>query len=130
VLDDLLAHLVMLAVSLGVLALGVCVYAAITPYPELRLVREGNPAAALSLAGTVLALALPIAAVALLGKEPLVQVAWALVAIVLQLIAYVAVSRLIRDLPARIEARDCAAATVLSSLQLAVGLINAAALAS
>jgi len=68
-----------------------------------------------------------------------VQAAWALVAIVLQLLAYVAVSRLTRDLPtrieardlpARIEARDCAAATVLSSLQLAVGLINAAALAS
>jgi putative membrane protein len=129
-LEDLFSHLAMLGISLGVLAIGVCVYAAITPYPELRLVRQGNPAAGLTLAGTIIALALPISSVALLGSEPLAQAAWALIAILLQLIAYVAVSRLIRDLPARIEARDCAAAAVLSSLQIAVGLINAAALAS
>jgi putative membrane protein len=129
-IQDLLIHLIYLGIALLVLALGVGVHLAITPFREVALMRQGNAAASIAFGGTVLALALPIAAVTLLGNEPVVQLVWALIAIILQLVAYVFASRLITRFRERIESGETAAAIGLSSLQLAVGLINAAALAS
>ncbi|MEL0111867.1 MAG: DUF350 domain-containing protein [Rickettsiales bacterium] len=48
-------------VTITMLAVGVTIYLWMTPYPELKLIREGNTAAAISLGAAILSLAVPLA---------------------------------------------------------------------
>ncbi|MBT6910095.1 MAG: DUF350 domain-containing protein, partial [Rhodospirillaceae bacterium] len=50
-----------LLVTLAMLAGGVVLYTITTPHKDFALVREGNLAAAISLAGAILGLAIPLA---------------------------------------------------------------------
>ena len=49
------------ATAVGLLAVFLVLYVFVTPYSELALIREGNVAAAISLAGAIVGYALPIA---------------------------------------------------------------------
>ena len=50
------------AATLALLAIGMACYMALTPFHEWRLVQQGNVAAGVVVAGTLVALALPLAA--------------------------------------------------------------------
>jgi len=92
-------------------------------------VREGNVAAGIALAGTLVALATPIAATLATSLVTLDILVWGLVALVVQLLAFLLASRLIPGLRGMIEADNAAAACVLVGVQLAVALLNAGAMA-
>ena len=49
------------AVTLAMLAAGIAIYQLITPYHEMRLIRGGNTAAAVSFAGAIVGMAIPLA---------------------------------------------------------------------
>lgn len=117
------------ALTLALFALGVAVYMAITPFHEMRLVREGNAAAGIVLAGSMVALAIPLAATLATSRFTLDILIWGLVALVLQLLTFVAVTLLIRGLRGMIEAGNAAAAWLLMGVQIAVALLNAGAMA-
>ncbi|WP_159994511.1 DUF350 domain-containing protein [Roseomonas sp. 18066] len=117
------------AVTLALLALGVALYTAITPFHEMRLIREGNAAAGVVLGASLVALAIPLAATLATSRVTLDIVVWGLVALVLQLLVFAAASFLIRGLRQMIEAGNLAAAWLLAGLQLAVALLNAGAMA-
>lgn len=121
--------LVQFALALGLLALAAAVYVAITPFHEIALIRAGNPAAGLVFAGTLIALAIPLAATLATSLVTLDILIWGLVALVIQLLAFAAATALVRDLRALIEAGNVAAACVLVGIQLAVALVNAGAMA-
>ena len=53
-----LAHL---AVTLGLLGAGAVIYALLTPWKEIALIREGNAAASVAFAGVLVGLAVPLA---------------------------------------------------------------------
>ena len=76
------------SVTLAMLALGVAVYVMITPYPEFRLVRDGNLAAAISLSGAIVGIALPLAFCLAASVSLFDIVIWGSVTVVLQLVAY------------------------------------------
>ena len=118
-----------LAVTLGLLGLGTAAYMAITPFYETRLIRAGNTAAGIVLAGSLLALAIPLAATLATSRVTLDILVWGLVALVVQLLAFGLASLLFRDLRAMIEAENVAAAVALAGIQLAVALLNAGAMA-
>lgn len=118
-----------LAATLLLLGLGIAGYMAITPFHERRLVAAGNPAAGLVLGGTVVALAVPLAATLATSVTALDILIWGAVAVLFQLAAFAAATLLVRDLRARIEAGNAAAAMTLVGVQIAVALINAAAMA-
>jgi putative membrane protein len=120
--------LLQFAVTLGLLGLGVAIYTAITPFHEFRLVRAGNVAAGLALAGAVVALSIPLAATLASSLVTLDILVWGLVALILQLLAFLVASRLIPGLRGMIEADNPAAACVLVGVQLAVALLNAGAM--
>lgn len=103
------------------------VYQAITPYSERKLIREGNIAAAVTLGGALIGYVLPLAS-ALSNTVSLAEfAAWALLAGVIQIVAFTVVSRIaFRDLAKRIEAGEMAAALYMASISLCVGLLNAA----
>ena len=65
-LAGLPAFLSYFAAAIGLLALFLLTYILITPYREIALIREGNPAAAASLSGAILGFVLPLASACLL----------------------------------------------------------------
>ena len=103
------------------------VYQLVTPYHERTLIREGNSAAAVALGAALIGYVLPLAS-ALSHTVSLPEfAAWALLAGVIQIAAFIVVSRLVyRALAARIEAGEMAAGIYLGSISIGVGLLNAA----
>ena len=118
-----------LALTLGLLGIATACYLAVTPFHEARLVREGNTAAGIVMAGSFVALAIPLAATLATSLVALDILIWGAVALVLQLLAFVVAARLIAGLRGMIEADNPAAACVLVGVQLAVALLNAGAMA-
>jgi putative membrane protein len=117
------------ALTLALLALGVAVYMAITPFHEMRLIRTGNNAAGIVLAGAMVALAIPLAATLATSRFTLDILIWGLVALVLQLLTFAIATLLFRGLRGMIEAGNVAAAWMLVGVQIAVALLNAGAMA-
>ena len=121
--DDFLVYL---AVALVLLAVFLAVYLWVTPYREIALIREGNLAAACSLSGAVLGFVMPLAAAIEHSVNLLDMAIWGLVALVVQVAAFVVVKLLVPSLPRDIPAGKASAGLFLGVLSLAVGLLNAA----
>lgn len=118
-----------LAVTLVLLAVGVAIYMRITPFDERGMVEKGNVAGGVTLGGSVLALSIPLAAT-LATSHSLIDIAvWGVVALILQLIAFAAATLLLHGLRRNIEDGNVAAALTLIGMQIAVALVNAAAVA-
>ena len=115
-----------LAVAFALLALFLFIYVKITPYPEIQLIREGNTAAAISLSGATLGFAIPLAQSAAQSGNLLDMLLWAGIAMVVQLLVYVAVRMTIPEIAHDIPAGKVAQGTFLGVLSLATGLLNAA----
>jgi putative membrane protein len=117
------------AVTLVLLALGVALYLWITPFDERGMVERGNLAGGVTLGGTVLALSIPLAAT-LATSHSIIDIAvWGVVALILQLVAFAVATLLLHGLRRNIEAGNVAAAVALIGIQIAVALVNAAAVA-
>jgi putative membrane protein len=103
------------------------VYQVVTPYRERELIRQGNTAAAIALVGALIGYVLPLAS-ALSHTVSLVEfVAWALLAGVIQIIAFTLVRVIaLPDVKARIENGEIAIGVYLAGVSLAVGVLNAA----
>ena len=117
------------AATLALLGVGIAAYSAITPFHERRLIAAGNLAAGLVVAGTLVALALPLAVTLATSRTILDIVVWGSVALVLQLAAFAVSALALRGLRAAIEGGNAAAATMLVGVQIAVALLNAGAMA-
>jgi putative membrane protein len=121
--DDFLVYL---AVALALLAIFVTIYIRVTPYREIALIREGNMAASFSLSGSLLGFIVPLAA-AVQHSVSLVDMAiWGLIAMVVQIAAFIVVKILIPSITQDIPANKGAQGFFLGSLSLGVGLLNAA----
>ena len=115
------------SVTLAMLAMGVFFYIKITPYDEIDLVRAGNSAAAVSLAGAIIGLAIPLAFSMASSVTIWEILIWGPVTLFLQLIAFRLTDLMLKDLPKRITDGEMGAALFLISIKLAVAAINAAA---
>jgi putative membrane protein len=122
-----LPHLLLqFVIALGLLAAGVAIYMAVTPFRERQLIAGGNIAAGVVLAGAITGLAVPIAATLATTAFVPDLVIWGGVAVLLQLLVILAVSLVFHHLRATIQRGNVAAALVLAATQIAVGLLNAA----
>lgn len=116
----------------GAVAIGLymVIYTAITPHKEFALIKAQNQAAAVAFAGSLLGFVL---AVTHLIKQTISLVEfslWAVVALVVQLLAYGLVRLAFPRLSERIESGELPAATWLAGASIAAGLLNAACLSS
>ncbi|NUB16510.1 DUF350 domain-containing protein, partial [Azospirillum brasilense] len=115
--------------TLALFLIGVAVYVAVTPLHERELLASGNQAAGVVLGGTMVALAIPLAATLATSLVLADILIWGAVALVLQLITFLIAIWLFRDLRTMIESGNVAAGTALAGLQIAVALLNAGAMA-
>lgn len=117
-----------LAVTLGLMLAGAVIYALLTPWKEIALIREGNSAAAVAFAGVLIGLAIPLA-VSLTVSTSVRDIAiWGVATVVLQLFAFRIVDMILTGLPQRIQDGEISAAVLLVGAKLATALILAAAL--
>jgi putative membrane protein len=114
------------AISIALLFAAAALYVVLTPHHEIRLVRAGNPAAALDVGGVLVGLAIPLA-YSLKASTNLVDVAlWGVATVAVQLLVFRIVDLVLHGLPKRIQDGEVAAAALLVGAKLATAIIVAA----
>ena len=103
-------------------------YLWITPYPELKLIKEGKIAPAISFSGALLGFVLPMASAIANSVSFWDMLVWAVFALFVQIAVFFAVRKSIKDIGNRIENDQIASAILLGVLSLAVGVLNAASM--
>jgi putative membrane protein len=117
------------AVSVAMLFAATAIYVLLTPHREITLIREGNAAAAVSLAGVMVGLAIPLA-YSLKASTTLIELAlWGASTVVVQLLIFRLVDLVLHGLPRRIQEGEMAAAAMLVGAKLSTALIIAASVA-
>ncbi len=117
------------AISLLMLALAGVIYARLSPHHEIREVRDGNSASAVSLGGVLIGLAIPLAVSLTASTSVPELLIWGASITLLQLLLFRLIDLLLRGLPQRVEEGDVAAAVLMVSAKLACALLIAAAVA-
>jgi len=114
-------------VTVVILFAAAALYVLLTPHKEITLIREGNTAAAVSLGGVLLGLAIPLSA-SLRASTNVIEIGlWGAVTVVVQLLVFRLVDMLLRGLPKRIQDGEVSAAALLVGAKIATALIIAAA---
>ncbi len=104
------------------------IYTRTTPFDEMRLIRQGNAAAALSLGGALIGFSMTVAS-GLVHTDNLASfVGWSAAAAAVQLLSYVLVTRLLHMSKPQIEANNVAFGLLLGSISISVGAVSAGAL--
>jgi putative membrane protein len=111
------------------LFIGATLYALLTPYKEIALIREGNAAAAVALGGVLIGLALPLAASLSASNSVMEIIVWGAATLILQLLVFRIIDFLLTGLPQRIQEGEVSAAVLLVSAKLASAVVLAAAVA-
>jgi putative membrane protein len=114
------------ATAIGLLLLFLLAYIFITPYREIALIRAGNAAAAASLSGAMLGFVLPLASAIAHSVSLADMTVWGLIALIVQLLVYLAARLLMPDLVRDIPDGKIATGVFLGALSVAIGILNAA----
>ena len=125
-IDDFFIYLL---VSLVYLAVFVVIYLRVTPYHEMQLIREGNMAASFSLSGSILGFIVPLAAAIQHSVSIADMALWGLVAMLVQVLTYIAVKLAIPSIGDDITANKGSVGFFLGTVSLGVGLLNGACMA-
>lgn len=127
-LSGLPAFAAYLALAIVLVLVFIAIYVRLTPHPEIRLIREGNAAAAASLGGALIGFAIPLASAIENSVSLLDMLLWAAVALGVQLVGYLLARAAVRDLSRQIEEGKLAAGLFLGAVAIAIGLLNAASM--
>jgi putative membrane protein len=104
------------------------VYTWVVPFDELKLIRQGNVAAALTLGGALVGFSMTVAS-GLLHTDNLASfAAWSAAAAAVQLLTYILVSHLLHMSKQQIEGNNVAFGVLLASISISVGALSAGAL--
>ena len=117
------------SVTVLMLTAGVSIYLIVTPYDELKLIRGGNTAAAVSISGAIVGMAIPLAVCMATSVSVWDIIIWGIVALIIQTLAYRIADAVLKDLPTRIENGEIGAAILVLGIKLSIAFINAAAIA-
>jgi putative membrane protein len=121
--DDFLVYFFIAA---ALLLLFIFIYIRITPYKELQLIREGNNAAAISLAGTILGMVIPVAHAIEFSVGLIDMAIWAAIALVVQLLVFVVARITLPEIARDIPAGKTASGIFLGTISVAAGVLSAA----
>ncbi|MFO1189430.1 MAG: DUF350 domain-containing protein [Alphaproteobacteria bacterium] len=114
------------AASLILLLVYVAIYTTITPHREFALIRGGNVAAAISLSGALLGFVLPLASAVIHSSSLIDMLMWGGIALVVQIATFAIIRITQASLCDDIAQGKIASGTLLASVSVAVGVLNAA----
>jgi putative membrane protein len=124
--NAILNYLIHLALASVLLVIFFQAYTWLTPYDEVKLIRQGNHAAALSLGGAMLGFSMTIASSILHTNDWQQFLGWAFGAMVVQALGYAVTTRCLKMAQDQIEADNSAFGGLLGTISLSIGGINAA----
>lgn len=102
----------------------------LTPHNELKLIRDGNVATAVSSGGVAMGLALPLA-FCLAGSVGLWDIfIWSVPILGIQIITFLMLNRILGDMPNRLQNNEIAAAIYLLMVRMGSSFLVTAAIAS
>ncbi len=127
-LASLPLYLAFLGTSLGLLVVALVIYAMLTPYHEIRLIRDGNSAAAISLGGTAIGMAIVLYSTASSTFSIVELAVWGGLGLVGQLFVFVIVWGMLPGLKQGITDNKVSYGVILGALSIAMGILNAGAL--
>ncbi len=106
------------------------VYTRITPHNEFQLIRDNDPAAAITLGLSLLGFTLPVVSAIAHAANVVDCLIWSLIALIVQVIVYYLVKIPVPNLSRRIADGELAPAIWLGLSSLAAGALNAACMIS
>ncbi len=98
----------------------------ITPFHEITLIRNGNMAAACSLAGAVIGYTLTLASSITHNDSFFMFLAWGFGGLVVQAICYAIMTRLMPQMNEAIVSNNIAMGALMGLASLSLGILNAA----
>jgi putative membrane protein len=117
------------AVTLALWLLCLSLYYRLTPHNELKLVREGNIATAISSGGVAMGLALPLA-FCLSGSVSVWDIIiWSIPILLIQIATFYILGKVLGDMPHRLENNEIAAAIYLLMVRMGSAFLVTAAIA-
>ena len=125
-LAGLADFLVYFGLCIAFVAAFLWIYTLVTPYNEIKLIREGNHAAAWSLGFTLMGFSLPLASAVIHSVNPWDLMLWAIIALIVQVLVFVVVRLILPDLTRHIAEGQVASGAFLGCVALAAGILNAA----
>ena len=102
------------------------IYTRVTPHNEVDLIRAGNVSAAVALGGAIVGFAIPASNVIAYSISILDFVVWAVIAAVVQLLAFLLTSLVLKGTSERIKNGELAAGIYVAAVAISVGMLNAA----
>lgn len=115
-----------LGAGVGLTVAFLLIYTLITPYQEMTLIRKGNVAAAISLAGALFGFLIPLGSAITHSVSLPDMLVWGGVALVTQLLAYLLARIAIPGISKDIPDGKIAVGIFLGAISLAIGLLDAA----
>lgn len=107
----------------------ILIYVNVTPYQEFPLIRSGNVAAAIGMAGALLGFVVPLASVIAHSARFADMIVWGVIALFVQLGGYFCSRLIFPGLAHAIAKGQVSEAIFLASLSLSLGLLTAACMA-
>ncbi len=121
VIQGFLAFVSYLAGALCLLGVFVAAYVHLTPYKEFTLIKQGNIAAAITLAGAVLGFVFPLASSIYFTQSLSEMCLWAVITAGVQFMVFIVLRKQARE----IESGNVAAGLTVAAFSVAAGILNA-----
>lgn len=127
-LSGILLFAIYFIASVAVVLVFMKLYTTLTPHDEVTLIKENNAVAAVTYTGAMLGFALPIASVIANSVGIIDFVIWAVVAGIVQIIAFFGFRAFYPRVSERIREGEIAVGIHLAGFSVTVGLLNAASM--
>ena len=127
-LSQYLLYLQYMLVGIAMTVVFAAVYLRITPVEELRLIKNGNLACALSFGGALVGFCLTLASSIAHSVSFIGFILWALAAAVIQIFVYFAASMMIKGATAELIGNNVAVGALFGAVSISIGILNAACL--
>ncbi|MDO4641313.1 MAG: DUF350 domain-containing protein [Neisseria sp.] len=127
-LEQYLIYLQYMLVGIAMTAAFAAVYLHITPAEEIRLIRNGNLACALSFGGAIVGFCLALASSISHSVSLPDFVLWGIGAALIQILVYFAATKIVRGANEELINNNVAVGTLFGAFSISIGLLNAACL--
>jgi putative membrane protein len=104
------------------------IYLWVTPYAEIKLIRSGNTAAALSFSGALLGFIIPLSKAVEQAESVLEFVVWGTLAIIVQCLSYWVMRKIFPNFVESIQKNIIAEGVLAAALSIGLGMICAASM--
>lgn len=104
------------------------IYLIITPLKEIKLIKEGNIACAISFGGALIGFCITITSSMSTSLSLLGFLIWSLLATIIQLLVYFVATRIVKNASVELANNNIAVSCLFAAFSIAIGLINGAAL--